>query len=257
MRSFIGSSTAIRRLATAGWPWSKIEPVTELHHPEARLRVEFDRWAREGRGEAMEEGHSAIADAVITRMPIQPESVLLDLSCGSGWATRRLARRAHHGKVWGVDLSSAMIERARHAPDNPPNVDYDIAPASALPFGDETFDAILSIEAFYYFPDVAGVLAECLRTLKHSGELDILINLFWENELSRRWPDLLNVPVHVLKAADWVKLAKAVGFSAVYEERIPDSTPVPADYPGGRWFQNAEELTRFRQQGALRVVAIR
>jgi arsenite methyltransferase len=226
-------------------------------HPEERLRVEFDRWARDGRGEAMEEGHSAIADAVIGRMPVHADSVLLDLSCGSGWATRRLARRAHHGKVWGVDLSPAMIERARAALDNPPNVDYDVAPGSVLPFANETFDAVLSIEAFYYFPDIAGVLAECLRVLKPSGELDILINLFWENELSRRWPDLLNVPVHVLKAADWVKLAEVVGFAAVFEERIPDSTPVPPDYSGGRWFGNAEELAMFRRQGALRVVAIR
>lgn len=225
--------------------------------PHRRLAEEFDRWVSDGRGEELEREHSTIADSVIARMPIRAHSTVLDLSCGTGWATRRLASRAHHGKVWGVDVSPAMVERARRAANNPPTVDFEVARADALPFDPETFDAIFSLEAFYYYPDVPAALAECLRVLKPSGELDIVIQLFWENELSRRWPELLNVPVLVLKASDWVSLCRAIGFSAVFEERVLDSTPVPFDFAGDRHFRDASELARFREQGALRVVAVR
>lgn len=222
-----------------------------------RLAEEFNGWARDGRGEELEREHSGIADTVMARMPVRAHSQILDLSCGFGWAARHLARRAHHGKVWGADVSPAMIERARAHPDNPANLDFEIAPADHLPFAPETFDLIFSMEGFYYFPDIPAALAECRRVLKPAGELDIVINLFWENELSRRWPALLSVPVTLLKASDWVELALAVGFAAAFEERIADSTPVPPDYAGGKHFGGPEELAKFRQQGALRIVAVR
>ena len=225
--------------------------------PHRRLAEEFDRWVTDGRGEELERDHSAIADSVIARMPIRAHSTVLDLSCGTGWATRRLASRAHHGKVWGVDGSPAMVERARRAPNNSPMVDFEVARSDALPFAPGTFDAIFSLEAFHYYPDVPAALAECRRVLKPSGELDIVIQLFWENELSRRWPELLDVPVLVLKASDWVGLCRAVGFSAVFEERVPDSTPAPPDFAGDRHFRDAAELAQFREQGALRIVAVR
>lgn len=225
--------------------------------PNLRLVEEFDRWAADGRGEELERDHSEIADVVIARMPLRAHSTVLDLSCGTGWATRRIAARVHHGKVWGADVSPAMVECARAAANNPVNVDYEVARADHLPFAPETFDAIFSLEAFYYYPDIPAALAECRRVLKPAGELDIVINLFWENELSRRWPKLLNVPVVLLKAADWVGLCEAVGFSASFGERVPDSTPVPEDFPGDRHFQSGAELAKFREEGALRVVGIK
>jgi arsenite methyltransferase len=234
-----------------------IFPVEPTNDPHSRLADEFDRWASEGRGEELEREHSTIADTVISRMPLRAHSTVLDLSCGTGWAARRIAARAHHGKVWGVDVAPSMVERARRAPNNPVNVDFEVARADRLPFAPDTFDAIFSLEAFYYYPDIPAALAECRRVLKPSGELDIVINLFWENELSRRWPELLNVPVVMLKAADWVALCSAVGFSASFEERVPDSTPVPADFRGDRHFGDGAELARFREQGALRVVAVK
>jgi SAM-dependent methyltransferase len=225
--------------------------------PNARLAGEFDRWVEDGRAARLEAGHSVIADAVIARMPIRGRSSVLDLSCGTGWATRRLAGRAHHGRVWGVDVSPAMIRIARNDPRNPPHVDFEVAPAEALPFPADTFDAVFSMEAFYYFPDVPAALAECRRVLKPSGELDVVIHLFWENELSRRWPELLEVPVTLLPAADWVKMCQAVGFSAAFEERVPDSTPVRDEEAPSKFFRTPQELRKFREQGALRVVAVK
>jgi SAM-dependent methyltransferase len=222
-----------------------------------RLAREFDAWVADGRADRLEAGHAPFADPVFARMPTRAGSSILDLSCGTGWAARRLAHRAHRGKVWGTDLSPAMVERARRNPDNPPNVDFEVAPAEALPFSDGFFDIVFSMEAFYYFPDIPAALAECRRVLRAGGELDIVLNLYWENEPSRRWPALLDVPVKVLRAADWLSLCEAVGFSAVFEERIPDSSPVPRDFQPSRFFANAAELRKFRDQGALRIAAVR
>ena len=58
-----------------------------------RLSSEFDRWARDGRGEGMEEGHLAVTRIIVQQMPLLPDSHVLDLGCGTGWATRLLATR--------------------------------------------------------------------------------------------------------------------------------------------------------------------
>src|SRR5207248_5690210 len=44
---------------------------------------------------------------------IEPDDRVLDIGCGCGESTRQAARAASSGSALGVDLSAAMIERAR------------------------------------------------------------------------------------------------------------------------------------------------
>src|ERR1039457_2885611 len=85
--------------------------------PDERLQHEFNRWADDGEGAKMERHHLAITEKTMRRMDLRPGERILDLGCGSGWATRLLARMTGEGpqgfgQVVGVDIPDEMTRRA-------------------------------------------------------------------------------------------------------------------------------------------------
>src|SRR4051812_36872562 len=93
------------------------------------LRLEFNDWARAGRGERMERGHRPVGEQAIERMQVDSDARILDLGCGSGWATRLFAGQATTGKVIGVDVADEMVGTAESASADYPNAEFRIASA--------------------------------------------------------------------------------------------------------------------------------
>src|SRR5260370_35907705 len=79
------------------------------------LRVEFNEWARAGRGEGMEKGHRPVGEQAIERMKLPPTARGLDIGCGSGWATRLMAEKATSGAVVGIDIADELVQLARQS----------------------------------------------------------------------------------------------------------------------------------------------
>src|SRR6266852_2593418 len=80
-----------------------------------KLQQEFNQWAEAGRGDEMESHHSDITEQTLALMDIQPADRILDLGCGTGWASRRMARMASEGEVVGLDVADEMLRRAEQA----------------------------------------------------------------------------------------------------------------------------------------------
>ena len=99
---------------------------------------------------------------------------LLDVACGPGNFTRELAGRLPDGGLAvGFDISGPMLIRA--VLDNSgPGTCYVRGDARALPFGDETFDAVCCFGALYLMPDPFGVAREMVRVLRPGGRIAIL-----------------------------------------------------------------------------------
>ena len=92
------------------------------------------------------------------------QSVILDLSCGPGIFTQRLADLCAPSKVVGVDFSRAFCEAAcRRAPQAAAIVRADV---SHLPFQDACIDGIHAAAAIHCWPDVPAGVRECVRILK-------------------------------------------------------------------------------------------
>ena len=134
-----------------------------------RLRLEFNEWALAGRGEGMEKGHRPVGEIAIAHMRVPTFARVLDVGCGSGWATRLLAEAASSGRVVGIDISDEMVRVARESSSSFSNVEFQVASAEQLPFADREFTHAFSMESLYYYENIPAALKEIHRVLQSGG----------------------------------------------------------------------------------------
>ncbi len=217
-----------------------------------QLRTEFNEWARAGKGESMERGHRPVGEQAIARMTVGRDARVLDVGCGSGWATRLLAEIACEGSVTGIDISDEMIRVARESSHALPNVQFEVATAEQLPFADNLFTHAFSMESLYYYRDIPKALKEIHRVLAPAGLFAAVVDLYWENEPTHQWIDTLNVPVQLLSTDDYRSLFIDAGFTNVRDARVIDPRPVPDDYSGGS-FKTRDDFVEYRRAGSLMI----
>lgn len=222
--------------------------------PSESLREEFNRWAEAGRGDGMEQDHLPITLAMLSKMRLLSTDSVLDIGCGSGWLSRRIAKMVPEGRVVGVDISDEMIRVARRNSIDHHNLLFVIGEVAEIPWDSNFFTQSVSVESAYYWPDPAAGVKEIHRVLHPSGSAWMLINYYRDNSYCHQWGKLLAVPTHLLSAAEWANLFRDAGFSQVSHERIIDPSPSPETYTG-RWFRDAAELRAFKAEGALLVYA--
>src|ERR1700756_5417173 len=209
--------------------------MPEKRTSDENLQQEFNRWAEAGEGPKMEQHHLDITEKTLRLMELRLGERVLDLGFGSGWATRLLARLVADGpegfgQVVGVDVSDEMIRQARAASKDFDNIMYVWGSATQIPWEENFFDKMLSVESFYYYPDQERALAELFRVMAPKGRLFILINLYKDNPYSLQWVDKLHVPVQVRSAHEYVDLLRKHMFENAEYRQVPDDTPTPDDY---------------------------
>jgi len=215
-----------------------------------QLRTEFNEWARAGKGESMEKGHRPVGEQALARMQIAPDARVLDVGCGSGWATRMLAEYAFNGRVTGIDISDEMIRVARESSQSQTNVDFEIASAEQLPFSNHEFTHAFSMESLYYYRNIPKALKEIYRVLKPGGSFVAVVDLYWENEATHQWIDTLNVPVELLSVEDYHSLFIDARFVNNRDQRLFDPTPIPDNYAGSS-FKSREDYEEYKRVGSL------
>jgi ubiquinone/menaquinone biosynthesis C-methylase UbiE len=216
------------------------------------LREEFNRWAEAGRGEGMEQDHLPITLPVLEKMRLVPTDNVLDVGCGAGGLSRRLAKLVPEGRVVGMDISDEMIRHARRASVDSENLLFVAGEVEEIPWEPNFFSHAISVESSYYWPDPATGIRELFRVLRPGGSAWILINYYRDNPHCHQWGKLLAVATHLLSADEWAGHFRTAGFREVLHERVADPSPTP-DVHTGRWFRNAEQLRAFKAEGALLV----
>jgi trans-aconitate methyltransferase len=103
-----------------------------------------------------------LAGGVLEWLNAQMGEFILDLGCGDGQLTQRLASTGVH--VLGVDASADMVAAARER-----GIEAEQANAELLPFHDATFDAVFSNAALHWVRDQDAMLTQVHRVLKPGG----------------------------------------------------------------------------------------
>lgn len=142
--------------------------------PLARLLRYADEWL-EGIPEP------AIASLAGTGNPFSlglpsPGARVVDVGCGAGLDSLIAARLAGpSGRVIGVDMTPAMLERARESAETAgaSNVEFRSGLAEALPVEDGWADLVISNGVVNLFPDKLAGLQEMARVLKPEGRLQV------------------------------------------------------------------------------------
>ncbi|HLM18476.1 MAG TPA: class I SAM-dependent methyltransferase [Acidimicrobiia bacterium] len=107
---------------------------------------------------------------------VQPTDRVLDVGCGTGDTTRAAAQRAFDGEAHGVDLSTAMLARAREAAaaDGLTNVTFEHADAQVHPFAEAHFDTVISRFGVMFFADPVAAFANLARATQPGGRLAVM-----------------------------------------------------------------------------------
>jgi SAM-dependent methyltransferase len=103
-----------------------------------------------------------VQHALVLRLLGDGPGRLLDVGCGTGAHSAALAERGW--SVTGVDVSQDMLRRARER-----GVEAIEADAAALPFGDATFDAVVSMWTHTDVGDFPAIVREVARVLTPEG----------------------------------------------------------------------------------------
>jgi len=100
---------------------------------------------------------------------VEQASQILDVGCGIGGSALHLAEK--YGAIaTGITLSPVQANRAQErAKVAGLEAHFEVADALAMPFEDETFDLVWSLESGEHMPDKAQFMAECCRVLKPGG----------------------------------------------------------------------------------------
>jgi len=100
---------------------------------------------------------------------------VLDVGCGFGLETLRLAALAGAGKVVGVDKSADFIADAKaRAAAAHLSIDFDVGDAEALPYADGRFDCVRAERLLIYLSEPAKAVAEMKRVGKPGGRLALI-----------------------------------------------------------------------------------
>lgn len=114
---------------------------------------------------AMTRGEAKGRQRLIDLVEARPGMHILDLACGPGNLTRRLAALvAPDGSVVGVDLAPGMLERARAA--RTPNAKFEVMDIENLSFDDASFDAATCGHGLQFVPHLDRALGEARRVLR-------------------------------------------------------------------------------------------
>ena len=105
--------------------------------------------------------------AIIEQLKPQPVDVILDLAGGTGYISNQISKYA--SKVVVIDAAEKMLNRAKRYP----HLELHLGDAINLPFADNSFDAVVCVDAMHHIKKIEEAVSEARRVLKPNGKIVI------------------------------------------------------------------------------------
>ena len=168
-----------------------------------------------------------ITEALCQVMDLKPGMRVLDMGCGTAMSSIFLAKEFDL-QVWATDLwISATDNYQRICEAGLEDRVFPIhADAHVLPFADEFFDAIVSLDSYHYFgTDVHYLESHMLKLLKRGGQMGI-VSPASPQEIPHPIPEHLDDKWYFMNSVDWW---------CHHWQRYPDLTMEIAELLPGGW----------------------
>lgn len=194
--------------------------ITRLYR---RLASGYDLWA--GFTE------SRARDRCIEAAAIRDGEAVLEVAVGTGLAFERILARNPSGRNEGVDLTDAMLERARARASRTGrgNFRLSVGDARSLDFADHAFDVLINMYMFDLLPesDFRAVLAEFRRVLRPGGRLALVNMTDGERWFNGTWAWIYRMNPAWLGGCRAVRLSPALddcGFADIRRQYVSQMT---------------------------------
>lgn len=189
----------------------------------------FDRWSETYDSTRLQTTtYRPIHDAMIDRLRSNTPGRILDLGCGTGQLTERLAEHFSTAQVIGLDYSPGMLGEAvvrlgQHAP-------LTRADAQRLPLATGSVDVVTCSESFHWYPDQRLALSEIARVLRPGGRL-LLASIA---TVTSAGDDVVRVvttangrPIKALPPHRLRRMLRGADFAVEHQRRIPRLGLIP------------------------------
>lgn len=123
-------------------------------------------------------------EAVLASLAVRPHERVVDIGCGAGATTLRLAAAADPATVVGVDVSQPMLATAaaRAAAAGVTNISFSETDVEAHPLGSDVFDVAFSRFGVMFFADPVRAFANVRASLTPGGRLGfVCFQMPWDN----------------------------------------------------------------------------
>ena len=139
--------------------------------------------------ERMNESHYEVTGWALGFWDINENDNILDIGCGGGATLFRMSENVFTGHLTGVDYSPVSVNAS--LAKNKETVEsgkLNVLEASVekLPFSDNAFDKIITVESFYFWPNPIENLREVLRVLKNGGTFLLVADIYNTDSLNEK-----------------------------------------------------------------------
>jgi SAM-dependent methyltransferase len=121
-------------------------------------------------------GLAGAIDHCIDRLRIGRGDKVLDLACGTGWASRTIAQMGIGAQLFGVDIAHGLVESAKRlAKRSGLAIEYEVGDAEQLPYEAGRFDAVISSFGIMFASKPEAAASELTRIVRKRGRFGILV----------------------------------------------------------------------------------
>lgn len=167
-----------------------------------------------------ESGHAGIYEIckddypqMLEELQREPFEDVLDVGCGTGAVLELLNGEYPNKRLVGLDLTPGMIDVARAKQLD--NVRFVVGDAEALPFGSQSFDAVLCSNSFHHYPHPEKFFSEAARVLRPGGRL--ILRDYTSNDFVVWLMNNIELPLARLMSHGDVRISKASELRALAE----------------------------------------